>query len=107
MTAKTGSKPAAGVFTQSYATQLVIAAVEEATMNGLVDGSQITIEKLEAFLSRNGRRFYGLLEPAGNRKIVLEKKGEKVTDHVSSADGSLFMKNSRAGSRIHSLRWHS
>lgn len=83
----------------------MIAAVEEAIKSGVVAGSQVTVDKLEAFLSRNGRRFYGLSQPDGRYKIVLEKKGEHVTDRVTSADETFSVKVSRAGSAIHSLRW--
>ena len=65
----------------------------------------MTLDKLERFFSRNGRRFYGLDPDDGSRKIVLERKGEVIPDVITSADGSIQVKNSKAGSEIHSLSW--
>ena len=63
----------AGVFTQPFATQLVLLAVEEATERGVVEEYEVTRGRLELFLSRSGRRFYKLPDPAseGSSGIVL------------------------------------
>jgi dihydroorotase len=95
----------AGVFTQPYCTQLVLLALEEAVDRGVISDEDITQEKLENFLSRSGRRFYKLPEPAEGKRIVLERKGETIPKSIKSADGSIEVGNSRAGAKVWSLRW--
>ena len=67
----------AGVFSALTAIELYAEAFEQAG----------ALEKLEAFASQNGARFYGLPENA--RRIVLEKKPQKVVDYVDYAGGRL------------------
>jgi dihydroorotase len=95
------------VFTQPYATQLVILAIEEATGRGLIAEDEVTQERLENFLSRSGRRFYQLpdIDKRASPKIVLERKGETIPKSVSSADGTLEVGLSRASAPIFSLSW--
>ncbi len=99
-------KAPAGVYTQPFATQLVLLALEEATERGVVTEAEVTQEKLEGFLSRHGRRFYGLAE-ASERKLVLERKGEKIPASVRSEDGSVEVGISRSGTEVFSLRWEA
>jgi dihydroorotase len=99
-------KAPAGVYTQPYATQLVILALEEAIERGVITEADVTQEKLEAFLSRSGRRFYKL-SGASAKKIVLERKGEKIPVSVRSADGNVEVGNSRVGAEVYSLKWES
>ena len=101
--AEKGKAPA-GVFTQPYATQLVLLALEEAVERGVISDSDVTQEKLEDFLSRNGRRFYGLPETSG-KTIVLERKAEKIPASVKDEDGSVEVGISRGGADVFSLRW--
>lgn len=98
-------KVPAGVFTQPYCTQLVLLALEEAVDRGVISDDDITQEKLEQFLSKSGRRFYKLPEPAKGTKIVLERKDEIIPKSIKSADGSVEVGNSRAGAKVWSLRW--
>ena len=56
------------------------------------------LDKLEAFASQNGARFYGL--PENSRKIVLEKRPQAVPEHVDYVTGRLIPM--RAGE---SLAW--
>ncbi len=109
MRSKTSAPPGkapAGVFTQPYTTSLVLLALEEAIERGVIAVSDVTQEKLEGFLSRNGRRFYNLPEPDVSRsRIVLERKGERITTSVKSGDGSFEIGISRAGAEVFSLRW--
>jgi len=100
--AEQGKAPA-GVFTQPAVTQLVLMALEEGIERGDVCESDVTQEKLEGFLSRNGRRFYKL--PETSRRIVLERRGEKIGTSVKSADGKTEVGISRAGTEIFSLTW--
>ncbi|KAH8590952.1 amidohydrolase 2 [Bisporella sp. PMI_857] len=97
-------KAPAGVFTQSFATQLVLLGLEEAIERGVITEADVTKEKLENFLSRSGRRFYKLLE-VSEKKIVLEKKGEKIPASIRSEDGAIEVGISRAGMEVFSLRW--
>lgn len=110
-------KVPAGVFTQPYCTpkkkknikrdreKLVLLALEEGVDRGVISDDDITQEKLERFLSRSGRRFYKLPEPAKGTKIVLERKQETIPKSIKSADGSVEVGNSRAGAKVWSLRW--
>ncbi|CAI6096584.1 unnamed protein product [Clonostachys chloroleuca] len=97
-------KAPAGVFTQPYVVQLVLLALEEAIERGVIKEGEITQEKLEGFLSRNGRKFYKLPETSG-RRIVLERKGEKIPPSVASADGATEVGISREGAEVFSLTW--
>ena len=97
----------AGVFTQPFATQLVVLALEEAIERGVIKEQEVTQERLERFLSRSGRRFYKLPDPTaeGPNRIVLERRGERIPTSIRTADGSLEIELSRPGARIFSLRW--
>lgn len=107
MTSKEGEKIAAGVFTQPFATQLVLLALEDATERGVIAEADVTQEKLEGFLSKFGRRFYKLPEVPKDLKIVLERKGEKIVDSIKSADGEIEVGISRKGSEVFSVTWKS
>jgi dihydroorotase len=103
-----GSQPVpAGVFTQPFATQLVLLALEEATERGVIEEHEVTQERLERFLSQSGRRFYKLPETAteGSSKIELERKGETIPLSIKSADGNLEVGLSRSTAPVFSLRW--
>ena len=97
----------AGVFTQPFATQLVILALEEAIERGVLAEDEVTQERLEQFLSRSGRRFYRLPDPAtkGPPRIVLERKGETVPTSIRSADGALEVGLSKSMAPVFSLGW--
>ncbi|KAG6011528.1 hypothetical protein E4U43_008258 [Claviceps pusilla] len=103
--AEQGKAPA-GVFTQPAATQLVLMALEEGIERGDVCESDVTPEKLEGFLSQNGRRFYKLPDTS-SKKIVLERKGDKIGTSVKSADGKMEVGISRAGTEVFSLTWNT
>lgn len=96
-------KPAAGVFTQSFATQYVLLALEEAIERGTIKEEDVTQEQLENFLGRFGRQFYKLPETAN--RIVLERKGERVPESIKNEDGSVEVTLSRGGADVFSLRW--
>lgn len=106
---KTSAEPGkapAGVFTQPYATQLVLLGIEEAVERGVITDADVTQEKLEGFLSRHGRAFYRLPEVQEGKRIVLERKGEKIAGSVKSEDGSVEVGNSRVGAEVFSLTWN-
>jgi dihydroorotase len=99
------AKTAAGCFTQGWATQLVVGALEIAQEKKLLDGGfEVTKETLTKFLSENGRNFYKAPAPTGS--IVLEKKGEEVDEYVKSADGEVVVVPFRTGEETWSLRWN-
>ena len=87
-------------------TQLVLIALEEGIERGDISEADVTQAKLEGFLSRNGRRFYKLPETS-DKKIVLERKGEKIGESVKSADGCSEVGISRAGTEVFSLTWEN
>ncbi|KAJ9142353.1 Dihydroorotase [Pleurostoma richardsiae] len=103
-----GGKPVpAGVYTQSFATQLVLLALEEATERGLIKEEEVSQERLEQFLSRSGRRFYKLPDPVaeGSPRILLERKGETIPTSIKSTDGTVEIGLSRPAAPVFSLRW--
>lgn len=77
-------------------------ALQEGIARGVLADADVTQEKLEGFLSRNGRTFYKL--PQTGKRIVLEKK-EVIATSVKSEDGSVEVGNSRHGDEVFSLRW--
>ena len=104
---KSGQAVPAGVFTQPFATQLVILALEEAIGRGVLEVDEVTQDQLEQFLGRSGRRFYKLPDPAteGKPKIVLERKGETIPPSIKSADGTLEVGLSKSMAPVFSLSW--
>jgi dihydroorotase len=96
---------AAGCFTQPYVSQIVIEALEEAIEQGWISESELTVEALEGFLSVFGRKFYKLPPPSQTKKIRLEKKGEKISPIVRSADGAVEVVPWGRGREIRSLSW--
>ncbi|KAH7031286.1 uncharacterized protein B0I36DRAFT_121016 [Microdochium trichocladiopsis] len=111
LSTKSATPPPAGVFTQPVAVQLVLLALEEATEKGIVSEADITQDRLEAFLSRSGRKFYKLPEQspaaaAAGSKIVLERKqGETIPQSIKSADGKAEIGISKAGAQVFALSW--
>lgn len=106
------NKPPAGVFTQPVVTQLVLLAIEEAAERRVIAEGDVSRERLEGFLGRFGRRFYGLGVGEGvgkgkGKKIVLESRGERVCESVRSEVGGLEVGISRAGEEVWSLRWEA
>ncbi|KAI0553387.1 dihydroorotase [Xylaria curta] len=102
---KQGKTVPAGVFTQPYATQLVLLALEEATENGIIDEKDVTQENIEGFLSLFGRRFYKLPEPSTlGPRIVVKKAGQTIPASIKDADGTLEIGISRSGATVFSVR---
>ncbi|KAG9504170.1 hypothetical protein J7337_004136 [Fusarium musae] len=101
--AEQGKAPA-GVFTQPYVVQLVLLGLEEAIDRGVISEADVTQEILENFLSRNGRCFYKLPETSG-KKIILERKGDKIPTSIKSADSKTEVGISRHGAEVFSLTW--
>lgn len=103
-------KCAAGVFTQPYATQLVLEAFEAAVAKGVVKQEELNQTTLEGFLGEFGRTFYRI-EPSG-RRIKISAKEEQVVPSVQ-VGGSTTNSNGqviipfRQNSPIYSLEWTS
>ncbi|KAI1157853.1 Dihydroorotase [Nemania serpens] len=105
---KQGKPVPAGVFTQPYATQLVLLALEEATEKDIIDEKSVTQENIEGFLSRFGRRFYELPDPSPTgARMVAKRTGEKIPASIRSADGTLEIGISKSEATVFSLHWVS
>ena len=84
----------------------VLLAIEEAIDRGVITEADVSQEKLEGYLSRFGRRFYQLPEVSKmEKKVILERKREKIDESVRSEDGSVEVGISRAGTEVFSLKW--
>lgn len=94
--------PAAGCFTQKYAVQLVMDALEGAVEKGYIKEDECTAKVIEDFLGNFGRKFYGL-EDGKKERIVLRKNGEKVADQERSE--KVILANFRAGAETWSVEW--
>ncbi|KAI1846015.1 hypothetical protein JX265_000939 [Neoarthrinium moseri] len=101
VSAKKGSKAAAGVFTQPYACQYVLAALEDAIERGDIKDEDVTEEFLRGFLGEWGRKFYGIAE--SNRKIVLKKGGEVIVESIKGAGVEVIP--FRSGEPTWSVEW--
>ena len=74
-------KASAGCFTQPYATQLVLSALEDGVRNGWISQSAVTENVLRHFLSLRGNQYYGLPTTLSGQHIVAEK-GHQVSPRV-------------------------
>jgi dihydroorotase len=86
----------------------VASALEEAVEKGWIQDEDITYETLVEFLGGRGRRFYNiqsLVKENNEKRIVLEKKGERIPEGIKSKDGSIEVVPFRRGEEIWSLRW--
>ncbi|KAK7545090.1 dihydroorotase [Phyllosticta citribraziliensis] len=99
--------PAAGVFTQMSAVQLVVEALEKAVEKGWLGEGDVTTEKLEGFLSSYGRAFYGgqAREREGKERIVLRRGEERVPERLRHERGEVEVVPFRRGERTWSLEW--
>ncbi|MBP2292457.1 dihydroorotase [Azospirillum rugosum] len=79
VTAKESACGCAGCFTAANALELYAEAFEQAG----------ALDKLEAFASLNGPRFYGL--PVAEDKVVLERRESTTPDIVLTADGDAVL----------------
>lgn len=100
------SKCAAGVFTQPYATQIVLEALEEAVGRGILTGEEVNKEVLVGFLGERGRRFYGV--PMSEKRIRMTTGEEKVVQHLMvKGEGGVadVVVPFRRGTAVYSLEW--
>lgn len=99
-------KCAAGVFTQPYATQIVLEALEEAVEKGILRPDDVGEEVLRGFLGEVGRKFYGV--NASERKIKIKAGEETVVERLSVNEGGKeadLVVPFRRGLPIYSLEW--
>ena len=94
---------AAGVFTQPYATQLVLEAADEAVRQGIVGGGASLIKHLKGFLGEFGRKFYGVAE--SKEKLRLRSRDEKVIGALDVGSGIDKVVPFRTKEPIYSLEW--
>lgn len=72
------AKCAAGVFTQPYATQLVLHAIEAGIEQGVLTREDANEDKIRGFLGEYGREFYKLPPASGKIRIRSRSPREKV-----------------------------
>ena len=97
-------KHAAGVFTQPYATQLVLEAFEEGVEQGVLDPEVLTPQLLAGFLGEHGRAFYG--EPNSRETITIGgDKTEKIVDALSGGKGEFEVVPFRRDRSTGALSW--
>ncbi|KAI9679206.1 MAG: hypothetical protein M1817_005225 [Caeruleum heppii] len=98
-------KPAAGVFTQPYATQTVLDAFEMACEKGMLREDDITRDLLSGFLSRFGRAFYRV--PDENKERIVLRSGDgKIDDMIrGTTEDQVDIVPFRSGSTTWALEW--
>lgn len=90
-----------GIFTQAYACQYVLSALEEAIERGDIQEEVVTEDLLRGFLGEWGRSFYGV--DNSTRKILLTKGNEKIVEAFKGPDVEIVP--FKKGEITWSLRW--
>jgi dihydroorotase len=99
-------KCAAGVFTQPYATQIVLEALEEAVGKGILGKGEVGRETLVGFLGGIGRRFYRV--PESGRRIRIRAGEERVVERLGVVEEGKevdVVVPFRRGLPVYSLEW--
>lgn len=96
-------KCAAGVFTQPYATQLVLEAFENGMEREVLQPKDLGRDVLRGFLGEFGRRFYG--EPASKEQIRIKAGQERVMQALSFGKGEQMIVPFRRKEPVYSLEW--
>ncbi|KAL9079805.1 MAG: hypothetical protein Q9157_001314 [Trypethelium eluteriae] len=105
LTAKRGGdKAAAGVFTQPYATQIVLDAFEQACEAGILKPEDVTLDSLERFLSRSGREFYGI-DDERKERIAIYKSHEMISNTLRSESSNIEVVPFRRGQETWTVTW--
>ena len=97
------AKHAAGVFTQPYATQYFLDALETAVEKGLLDVAQLKKIDIADFLGQFGRAFYG--EPQSKQRIKVSKEKLEQVLSVVSDHGDIEVVAFRRGEMTRRLEW--
>ena len=96
-------KHAAGVFTQPYATQLVLEAFEQGIDDGILRSEEVTYPILEGFLGKFGRDFYK--EPQSSERISFSREKTKMIPEAIVGSQGLEIVPFRRGKAIREIRW--
>lgn len=96
-------KCAAGVFTQPYATQLVLEAFEGAVEKGILKSEALSKDVLTGFLGEFGRKFYS--EPASKRKIRITAGQDRVMEALKFGKDDEKIVPFRRKEPIYTLEW--
>jgi dihydroorotase len=99
--AKKGDKAAAGVFTQPYACQYVLSALEEAIERGDIKDEAVTETFLKGFLGEWGRKFYGIEK--STQSIILRKGDEAIVQSIKG--GGVEVVPFKQGEPTWSVEW--
>jgi dihydroorotase len=90
------------VFTQPYATQTVLDALEEGVVQKVIGEDDVSEEKLKGFLSGFGRAFYREQDPK-QEKIVIRKEADRIVESLS--EGALEVVPFRRGQTTWKVEW--
>ena len=96
-------KCAAGVFTQPYATQLVLEAFEDAVEKGILQSEALSKHALTGFLGEFGRKFYG--EPASKERIRVRAGEDRVMEALNFGKDEQRIVPFRRKEPVYSLEW--
>lgn len=96
-------KCAAGIFTQPYATQLVLDALEQAVERNELDKASVSDNALRKFLSEHGRAFYRQ-KISGDRFRICNGK-EPVAAKVEFGLQGKHIVPFRQGQIVHRIEW--
>ena len=94
---------AAGVFTQPYATQLVLEAFDLAINKGILSEQEVTLDVLQGFLGVHGRQFYG--ETQSKERIIVEKGSEVIMDSLKHGKQGSTIVPFRSNAEVLSVKW--
>ena len=81
--------------------------MEDGLQQGLLtvpSSREALIDEMSGFLGGYGRRFYKAELPTGKR-VVFQRKGEKIKDYIRSKDSDLGIACFGAGQEILSASW--
>lgn len=92
---------AAGVFTQPFACQYVLTALEEGIERGDIQDEQVTEELLRGFLGEWGRGFYGIEK--SSRQVLLKKGSAVIPESIKG--GGVEVVPFRKGETTWSVEW--
>jgi dihydroorotase len=96
-------KCAAGIFTQPYATQFVLEALEMAVGKRYVDRSDVNEDVLRKFLTENGRAFYK--QPVSQERIRIVTGEERVVNQLKFGSEQDAVVPFRRGEPVYSIQW--
>jgi dihydroorotase len=96
-------KCAAGIFTQPYATQFVLEALEQAVEKRHLARSNVSEEALRKFLTENGRLFYK--QPMSKGKIRVVAGEERVIVQSGCGPKQDVIVPFRRGEEVYPIKW--